>query len=341
VNQLDLVKVYLQADQPVMLWGAPGTGKTSALLALARGEGAHVETLIGSTCDPVDVGGYLIPSGGQVVCDPPPWAKRLRDARDAGRPAWLLLDELSCSAPAVQAALLRVAHERKVGALDLAGVRVVGASNPVETATAEGEIGPAMSNRWAHIDWTVDPTAWSAGTLTGWGSDTTAGYAKAAASVTSYLARDAAALCPADAPASSAHAWPSPRSWSAAIQSLAYLPDLRGAMARRIVAGCVGDSAAQAWSAYVAESDLPDAEDVLAGRAKLPKRGDQLAACLVSAAAVSLVEHPERATRVHKAWALLSGCRPDQVIRAAQALLLGADEVPDFAVELGNKIRAM
>jgi AAA domain (dynein-related subfamily) len=337
---LQLIEVYLAADTPVMLWGPPGSGKTSALLSLATARSAHMEVLIGSTSDPVDVGGYLIPHGGEVVCDPPPWAKRLRAALDSGRAAWLFLDELSCSPPAVQAALLRIVNERQVGGLDLRGIRVVGASNPVETATAEGEVGPAMSNRWAHVDWRVDSAHWAAQTLSAWGRrDTTAGYARAAAAVTSYLSRDTEALSPS--PGVGQRAWPSPRSWTGAIHALAQLDDMRSALARQVVAGLVGEPAAQAWAAYVAESDLPDPELVLSGAASLPLRGDRISACLTSVAGAALISHANRDTRVRRAWELVATCRRDQVIGAARALLLGSDEVPDVAVAIGNQIRAL
>src|ERR1017187_1286671 len=126
MTSLPVIEALIAADVPVLLWGPPGVGKTAALLSLAKRANAHVEVLIGSTCDPIDVGGYLVPDASGVVCSsPPPWARRLSEALADNCPAWLMLDELSCAPPSVHAALLRVVHERRVGELDLGGVRVV------------------------------------------------------------------------------------------------------------------------------------------------------------------------------------------------------------------------
>jgi len=158
---LPIVRACLDADVPVLLWGPPGVGKTCALRQMATDAGAHLEVLIGSTLDPIDVGGYLVPGkGGKIRSTPPPWTYRIRKALDAKRPAWLLLDELSCAPPSVQAALLRVVAERRAGEIDLAGCRVVAASNPADTAADGGELSAAMANRWAHVTWQVDAAAW-------------------------------------------------------------------------------------------------------------------------------------------------------------------------------------
>ncbi len=66
-----------------------------------------------------------------VPMAPPDWAVRLVRA---GR-GLLFLDELSTAPPAVQAALLRLVLERRVGALTLPpGVRIVAAANPRASA---------------------------------------------------------------------------------------------------------------------------------------------------------------------------------------------------------------
>ena len=337
---IDLVRTYLSADVPALAWGLPGTGKTASIASLARSMHVHLEVLVGSTTDPVDLGGYLIPNDGRVVVDPPPWAKRILHALDSGIETWLFLDELSCAPPAVQAAMLRIVNEREVAGLDLTGVRVIAASNDAATATAEGDIGPAMANRWAHVKWEIDHEAWISGTITRWGKPVDKNYALAAGAVTSYLSRDRAELLAN--PVAGQNAWASPRSWTAAIHSLQHLSQpMVSADARAVVAGCVGDAAALAWHTYQVNMDLPDAEEVLAGRAPLPKRGDRLSATLLTAVGAALVERADREQRVSAAWALLAGQRYDQVIPSARALLSGSDQVPAIALELGNKIRSL
>ncbi|WP_150254632.1 VWA-like domain-containing protein [Nocardiopsis deserti] len=117
----------VRADLPVLLWGAPGTGKTSAVAALGRALELPVEVVVGSVREPSDFSGLPVVRDDGTWFAPPRWAERLA-ARGLGL---LFLDELTTAPPAVQAAMLRVVLERAVGDLDLPeGVRVVAAANP-------------------------------------------------------------------------------------------------------------------------------------------------------------------------------------------------------------------
>jgi hypothetical protein len=335
VKTKDLIRLRLKADVPVLVWGVPGTGKTATFEAIAKEDGLHMEALIASTSDPVDVGGYLVPHAGEIVSDPPPWAKRIRAALDAGQRAMLFLDELSCAPPSVQAAFLRVVNERRVGNLDLRGMLVAGAANPADSATAEGDVGLAMANRWSHVDYQVDLSDWTVGTLSNWGQEASLAYSTVAATVTGFISKNPQALCKPGG-----RAWPSPRSWTNGIKSLAASGvDLKSADAQQVLAGDVGDAAASEWSSLQVLNDLPDPEDVLAGRAKVPTRGDRASATMQAVVAAALSSHSEKNNRIHKAWRLLSGQRSDLIVAPARALLTAGDDIPQEAVEIGNQIR--
>ena len=333
---IELVRAYIAADVPVLLWGPPGVGKTAALRAEAEDAGALVVTLIGSTLDPIDVGGYLLPDRGQVVCSPPPWAQEIRGALDESKRVWLFLDELGCALPAVQAALLRVVHERRVGPVDLSGCSVVAASNRGDTAADGGELPAAQANRWAHVEWPPDPDGWIAGTLSGWGRGYSAiAETTIACSVAEWVRRQPAALLAVPDGADASGPWPSPRSWTHGIRAAAMAPT----MARALMAGLIGAAAAAEWHTYHVARDLPDPEDLLAGRACLPDRGDRIAACLGSVVAAAGLARPDREARVAAAWRLLSGVRPDVARLAGSALGdLDPDLIPEEAVALGQRI---
>lgn len=335
---LKRVKRYLAADVPVLLWGPPGVGKTAAVNSLASNEGAHLETLIGSTLDPVDVGGYLIPTSSGVLSAPPPWAERLRRAIAEGREAWLFLDELSCAPPAVQAALLRVIHERRVGECDLTGVKMLAGANPAEHAADGGWLPSATANRWAHLDWILSPQAWVSGTITGWGKGyKNAAHRAAAAEVAGWITHSPQALLRIPKAEQSGRAWPSPRSWTAAINALGIAPaDADEATA--LVGGCVGDSAASEWATWRATLDLPDPEAVLNGTAKVPERGDRAATTLGAVAMCAMQPHQDQAKRLLAAWQVLSKCRADVALTAAAALVEQTGEVPDVARALGQRL---
>jgi hypothetical protein len=335
---LELVRAYLAADVPVLLWGPPGVGKTAAILALARETGAHAEVLIGSTLDPIDVGGYLVPHADGVRQSPAPWARRLVEALEKREPAWLVLDELSCAPPSVQAALLRLVHERRAGEVDLTGIRVVAAANPSDTAADGGELTAATANRWAHLNWEVDVGEWASGTLRGWvdGHSSTR-KASIAAGIAAFVQRHPKSLLtvPLDIGAAG-RAWPSPRAWTAAIAAAAAGPD---SLARRLVAGCVGEGAAAEWDSYRASLDLPDPEEILAGRAKLPARGDRTAASLLGVVSAAIGPHANREGRMLSAWRLLLAQRADLGVVPARALLDADGSVPEIAAEYAARLR--
>lgn len=331
-----IIQASLTADVPLLLWGPPGTGKTAHLRSLANEAGAHVETLIGSQLDPTDVGGLPIPHGGLVALAPPAWALRARAALVEGRPVWLFFDEISCAAPSVQAALLRVVHERQVADVDLRGCRVVAAANPADTAADGGTLAAATANRWAHVDWRTDPVEWAAGEAAGWGRPgRTHDQHRASALVAEYIRRNPKTLIavPESLEAQS-RAWPSPRTWSHAAALLAAHDS------RESVAACVGAAAASEFFAWRDALDLPDPADLLAGRANLPERGDS-----ASAALSALVAHVRGLgadeASIRAAWRVIGAARPDTAITAARALLELAPAVaPPEAVALGTRISA-
>ncbi|NEA88457.1 AAA family ATPase, partial [Streptomyces sp. SID14436] len=114
-------------------------------------------TVIASVHEPSDFSGLPVPGDDPAVqgvpMAPPDWAVRLvREGRGL-----LFLDELSTAPPAVQAALLRLVLERRVGALRLPpGVRIVAAANPRASAADGWELSAPLANRFVHLPWVHD-----------------------------------------------------------------------------------------------------------------------------------------------------------------------------------------
>jgi hypothetical protein len=162
----EALAVAVAARVPVLLWGAPGTGKTSAIRTMAEAMGLPCETVIASIREPSDFAGLPVVTGGDSVRFAPPlWARRLASAGTG----LLFLDELTTAPPAVQAALLRVVLERTVGDLSLpADVAVVAAANPPEQAADGWDLSAPLANRLCHLRWEVTPQAVADGLANGW-----------------------------------------------------------------------------------------------------------------------------------------------------------------------------
>src|ERR1700678_169886 len=135
---VEALGVAVAARVPVLLWGAPGTGKTSAIRAMAEAMELPCETVIASIRKPSDFAGLPIVVGDGVRFAPPTWARRLAEAGHG----LLFLGELSTAPPAVQAALLRVVLERLVGDLELPhDVAMGAAAKPGAHAAGRGGDG--------------------------------------------------------------------------------------------------------------------------------------------------------------------------------------------------------
>ena len=212
---------------PVLLWGAPGTGKTSAIRAMAQTMGLPCETVIASIREPSDFAGLPIVVGDGVRFAPPAWARRLAEAGHG----LLFLDELSTAPPAVQAALLRVVLERVVGDLTLPdAVAVVAAANPPEQAADGWDLSAPLANRLCHLAWQTDPRSVADGLAGGWAAPVVpvlpdgwqAEEILSRGLVAAFLhVRPALACAPPSDAASAGRGWPSPRTWEMAARLMA------------------------------------------------------------------------------------------------------------------------
>ncbi len=336
-EQLEALMLAVAADLPVLLWGEPGIGKTAALTQLAASLGLPLTTVIASVHEPSDFSGLPVvgddPAVRGVPMAPPQWAVELVRA---GR-GLLFLDELSTATPAVQAALLRVVLERKVGALQLpAGVRIVAAANPRASAADGWELSPPLANRFVHLNWVHDREVvvrglggvWPRAELPRLAPERLAeSVAFARRAVCGFLeARPTLIHRLPSTETRRGGAWPSPRSWEAALTLLAF--GTAASVSREVLAllvrGAVGDGPGLELLAHLDRMDLPDPESLLADppSAELPVRGDLRQAAL-EAVVAAVGARPER-ERWEAGWAVLVRAletgAPDLVVAPAAAL---------------------
>ncbi|ALO06394.1 ATPase family protein [Streptomyces venezuelae] len=335
--QLEALTLAVAADLPVLLWGEPGIGKTAALTQLAASLDLPLTTVIASVHEPSDFSGLPVvgddPAEQGIPMAPPDWAVRLVRA---GR-GLLFLDELSTATPAVQAALLRLVLERRVGALRLPpGVRIVAAANPRASAADGWELSPPLANRFVHLRWTHDHEVVVRGLGGTWPRATLPRLDPTKLPEAVDFARRAVCGLLAARPAlvhrlpsgetQRGGAWPSPRSWEMTLQLIAFATAAGSArdVLSLLVRGTVGDGPGLELLAALDRMDLPDPEVLLAAPddADLPERGDLRQAALDGV--VAAVRARPAKSRWDAAWTLLVRAMetgaPDLVVVPATAL---------------------
>ncbi|MDJ0386448.1 MoxR family ATPase, partial [Streptomyces sp. G-G2] len=336
-SQLEALTLAVAADLPVLLWGEPGIGKTAALTQLAASLDLPLTTVIASVHEPSDFSGLPIvgddPAVQGVPMAPPDWAVRLVRA---GR-GLLFLDELSTAPPAVQAALLRLVLERRIGALRLPPeVRIVAAANPRSSAADGWELSPPLANRFVHLQWTHDHDVvvrglggtWPRATLPRLDPDRLPeAVAFARRAVCGLLAaRPTLVHRLPTSETGRGGAWPSPRSWETTLRLIAFATAAGSSreVLSVLVRGTVGDGPGLELLASLDRLDLPDPEVLLAdpAAAVLPVRGD-LRQAVLDGVVDAVRKRPEE-SRWDAAWVILARAveagAPDLVVVPATAL---------------------
>jgi len=357
-TQLEALTLAVAADLPVLLWGEPGIGKTAALTQLAQTLDLPLTTVIASVHEPSDFSGLPIvgddPAEHGVPMAPPDWAVRLVRV---GR-GLLFLDELSTAPPAVQAALLRLVLERRIGSLKLPpGVRIVAAANPRSSAADGWELSPPLANRFVHLQWVHDHDVVVRGLGGTWPRATLPRLDPEKLTEAVVFARRAVCVLLAARPklvhqmpsseARRGDAWASPRSWEMTLRLIAFATAAGSSrdVLSLLVRGAVGDGPGFELLTSLDRMDLPDPETLLAdpAGAELPERGDLRQAALDGVVA-AVRKRPER-SRWDAAWVLLVKAietgAPDLVVVPATTLATlrqGNWEVPASIEKLAGVV---
>jgi len=283
----EALAVCIASKQPVILWGAPGQGKTSVLNAIAASSDRMIRTVLASIREPSDFAGLPNIVNGRTVLIPPDWAEDIAVTGDG----ILFFDEISTAPPATQAAMLRVALERIAGDKFLGDdVSIVAAANPPEQAADGWDLSAPMANRFTHLDWALPADVVRDGFSIGWpeivipqvnqqllNEKVTEGRLLVGA----FLgARPDHLTRVPDSTNEAGRAFPTPRSWESAATLYGYATAAGASKAARrmLLNGSVGESATSEFLTYISELDLPNPEDVLANPSKweVPTRGDRV-----------------------------------------------------------------
>lgn len=160
VQMFTQLKVAEKSKVPVFFIGAVGAGKTTSVYMFAKVRGYEVVLLRGNSETNETIIGYSVAPKEVSKDHPmaavhlrPDWFEKILDNHKEGKKTLLLLDEMNTANEFVQAALLHLVFERKVGNEDLPeDTLIVSAGNySGNVSSTMSMMGPTL-NRWCIIN---------------------------------------------------------------------------------------------------------------------------------------------------------------------------------------------
>lgn len=146
----------IDANQPVMLHGSPGVGKSDVVRQVAKQRGIDLIDLRLSQLDPVDLRGVpsVDPKKKQTTWNTPSFLPT--DGNGI-----LFLDEINSAAQATQAAAYQLVLDRKLGDYVLPpGWAIIAAGNRSTDRAIVNQMSTALKNRFTHINYEVNLDDW-------------------------------------------------------------------------------------------------------------------------------------------------------------------------------------
>ena len=148
----DLHTKYSGADMlipPVMVWGAPGLGKSTAVRELARELGIGFIDVRLAQREPVDMRGLPVPDEDRVK-----WLVSSEWPRDPDSRGIIMFDELTAADKTLQVAAYEFILDRRLGDLYTVppGWYIMAAGNRVEDRAVSCAMSSALANRFLHVE---------------------------------------------------------------------------------------------------------------------------------------------------------------------------------------------
>ena len=149
----------LGLQRPIMVWGAPGIGKSDIVKQIGTESKREVIDIRLPLWEPTDIKG--IPFFNQKL-NTMEWAPPAELPSDPKSTAILFLDELNAAPPSVQAAAYQLILNRRVGTYKLPeGVSIVAAGNRETDKGVTYRMPAPLANRFVHLEMRVDFEDWA------------------------------------------------------------------------------------------------------------------------------------------------------------------------------------
>ncbi len=333
----------LKSIPSVMLWGAPGVGKSQAVRQLAAAVGAATGKRTAVTdvrlllFNPIDLRGIPTANAEKTLAI---WLKPKIFDMDPSSDVlnFLFLDEISAAPQSVQAAAYQITLDRVVGEHRLPdNCIVLAAGNRTTDKSVAFKMPKALANRLLHLEIEGNFTSWRE-----WAVKNAIHRM-----VLGFLSFRQSYLMGADTDAEDL-AFPTPRSWEM-VSNLLHAGGEDIDALYPLIAGLVGGGTAvefRTWSRIY--RDLPSIEDIFAGKMPpLPKTTDALYALTASMTQYAR-EHSENKTAIANSIRYADKMPPDfsaLLMRDYLYLKPGYREflmsIPEFSRWLASKGRLL
>jgi hypothetical protein len=320
------IESCIDAGIPVMLWGAPGVGKSDLMRAIAAGRSLPLIDWRANLREPVDLRGLPAPdmAARRTVWLQP---EDLPDATRDGPEGIFFIDGIVNAAPSMQAALYGLVLDGRLGDyVKPAGWHIVAAGNRMADRSSAGRMPLALANRFAHFTLDADPDAWRA-----WAEG--AGVHPLVVAFMGFRPNLLHVM-----PGPDAMAFPSPRSWER-VSRIANAPE--GAL-YRLAAAIVGEGAAAEFQAFAkAWRNLPSLATIVAEPDSAPVPSDPAAvyavASLLSRKAdrinlPAIVRYAERLGGDYERFVVTDAARRDNGLKSTGAYVAWAARNADSMI---------
>ncbi len=253
---------------PVMLWGAPGIGKSQIVAQVALKHNAQMIDIRLSQMEPSDLRGIPFKNGALVDWSIP---SLLPDAKRHGEFGILFLDEITSAPPTVSAAAYQLILDRRLGDYQVPeGWAIFAAGNRAGDRGVTYSMPAPLANRFSHYELEVNLDDWVAWAYKNQIDERIIGFLR-------YRPEHLFAFDAARNPI----AFPSPRTWEFTHRALQKF-DRDLDLFRHAAIACVGEVAGVEVATFVEHlADLPDLDDIVNGKpVSIPKAIDlQYAIC--------------------------------------------------------------
>lgn len=243
----DMVADAIAMNQPLMIWGPPGVGKTSIVTQRAEALGLKCIVISLTLFDPVDLRGLPTVDPDTMTVKWLPLGELPTDGEGV-----LFFDEINTADPSVMAAAMRLILNGRLGEYVLpAGWRRIAAGNRVEDGASANRMPSALADRFAHVTMGVHTDDWI-----DW-----ADRAGLPGIISAFIAFRPAQLHNFE-PRATVNT--TPRGWADVAKFIERYKGVSSDVAFAFVAGRVGAGAATELRAFTdLWMSLPDLEDVL------------------------------------------------------------------------------